>query len=64
MLKLSSSPGWMVDGPIYLSATGTTGNTLTQTPPVTTDSVTQVLGVALAADIIHFMPSLVQVTHI
>jgi len=62
-LRLSSSPGWTVGGLIYLSTTGTTGNTLTQTAPSSTGNAIQILGVAIKADTILFEPSLVQVVH-
>jgi hypothetical protein len=62
-LKLASSPSWTAGGLVYLTITGTTGNTLSQTPPSATNNSIQVLGVALAADTILFMPSLVQVEH-
>ena len=55
---------WTVGGLIYLSTTGTTGNTLTQTAPSGADDVIQILGVATHADRMHFMPSLAQVEHI
>jgi hypothetical protein len=61
--KLASSPSWTVGGLIYLSITGTTGNTLTQTAPSSTNNSIQILGVALAADTFLFQPSLVQVEH-
>lgn len=48
-------------GPIYLSATGTTGNTLTQTAPSGTGNIVQIIGYALSADAIFFNPQLVQV---
>jgi hypothetical protein len=54
---------WTVGGLIYLSATGTTTNTLTQTAPTATDSVTQILGVATHQDRLYFCPSLVQIEH-
>jgi len=54
---------WTVGGLIYLSLTGTTGNTLTQTRPSATDDVIQIIGVATHADRIFFNPSLVQVEH-
>lgn len=55
---------WTVGGLIYLSATGTTGNTLTQTAPSAANNVIQILGVATAADELVFTPSLVQVEHV
>lgn len=58
------APGWTIGLPIYLSVTGTTGNTMTQTPPAATNNVIQYLGTALAADTIFFNPCLVQVEHV
>jgi len=55
---------WTVGGLIYLSTTGTTGNTLTQTAPSGANNVIQVLGVATHADRMLFKPSLVQVEHV
>lgn len=55
---------WTVGGKIYLSITGTTGNTLTQTPPSGANNVIQILGVATAADEMIFSPQLVQVEHV
>ncbi|MDD5006416.1 MAG: hypothetical protein PHS33_07980 [Candidatus Omnitrophica bacterium] len=52
---------WTVGGLIYLSVTGTTGNTLSQTAPTGTDDVVQILGVALSADMILFTPNLMQI---
>lgn len=63
VLRLSSSPSWTVGGFVYLSTTGTTTNTLTQTAPSGANNVIQILGVALAADTILFAPQLVQVEH-
>ena len=54
---------WTPGGLIYLSTTGTTGNTLTQTAPSGTDDVIQILGVATHADRMIFSPQLVQVEH-
>jgi hypothetical protein len=51
---------WTVGGFVYLSTTGTTGNTLTQTAPSTAGQVVQVLGVATHADRIYFKPELIQ----
>ena len=48
---------------IYVSATGSSGNTLTQTPPTATDSVTQIVGYPLTATSIYFNPQLVQIEH-
>lgn len=50
---------WTVGGLVYLSTTGG----ITQTAPTGTDDVVQVLGVAYAAKIIFFNPSLSQVEH-
>jgi len=49
--------------PVYLSTTGTTGNTLTQTAPSGTNNVIQILGWAIASHILLFSPQLVQVEH-
>jgi hypothetical protein len=54
---------WTVGGLIYLSTTGTTGNTLTQTAPSGANNVIQILGVATHADYILFNANLVQVEH-
>ena len=55
---------WTVGGIIYLSVTGTTGNTLTQTAPSGANEVIQVVGIATHADRIYFNPQLVQVEHV
>lgn len=55
---------WTVGAPIFLSLTGTTTNTLTQTAPSATNEVVQILGVATHADRIYFNPSLAQVEHV
>ena len=52
---------WTVGDYIYLSTTGTTGNTLTQTAPSTTGEIVQVLGVATHADRVYFKPELIQI---
>lgn len=57
---------WAIGEWIYLSLTGTSGNTLTQTSPfdaepVVEDTVVQLLGVANTADSFYFNPQLVQV---
>jgi len=51
---------WTVGGPIYLSETAAG---MTQTAPTTTNSCTQVLGVATHADRIYFNPSLDVIVH-
>jgi len=48
-------------GLIYLSTTGTAGNTLTQTPPSLSGEVVQVIGYAVTADTMFVSPSLVLV---
>lgn len=50
---------WTVGGLIYLSTTGTSGNTLTQTAPSGTGDIVQILGKATHADRIYFRPELV-----
>jgi len=57
---------WSIGEWIYLTLTGTTGNTLTQTSPfdadpIVEDTVVQLLGVANTADTFYFNPQLVQV---
>ncbi len=59
----NDSWAWTVGGLIFLSTTGTTGNTLTQTAPTGEDDVIQVLGIATHADRIFFNPSLAQVEY-
>lgn len=46
-----------VGGYIYLSTSGTTGNTLTQTPPSAPDDAIVILGVATHADRLMFNPA-------
>jgi hypothetical protein len=58
------APAWTVGGLVYITETGTTGNTLSQTPEAQTDEVIQIVGKALAADILLFTPSLSQVEHV
>jgi len=62
-MRLSSSPSWVKGSIVYLSTTGTTGNTLTTTPPSGSNNVIQPLGIALTTDTILFMPNLTQVEH-
>lgn len=52
---------WTVGGLIYLSTSGITGSTLTQTAPSGTGDVIQTLGVALSADMIYFYPDITNV---
>jgi len=52
---------WTVGGLIYLSTTGTTGNTLTQTAPTGTGDIVQIVGVATHADRMYFKPELIQI---
>jgi hypothetical protein len=52
---------WTVGGYIYLTITGTTGATLSQTAPVASGNVVQILGVATHSDRMMFMPNLCQV---
>lgn len=55
---------WTVGGLIYITVTGTTGNTLSQTAPSGTNDVIQIVGVATHADRMLFMPNLVQIEHV
>ena len=52
---------WTIGSPIYLTITGTTTNTLSQTPPSGNGEQVVVIGYALTADSIFFSPSLVLV---
>jgi hypothetical protein len=52
---------WTVGGHVYLSTTGTSGNTLTQTAPSGEDDCVVVIGVATHADRIYFNPSMLVV---
>ena len=54
---------WTVGGVVYLSTTGTTANTLTQTAPSGTDDCIVIVGVATHADRMYFNPQLVIVEH-
>ena len=54
---------WTVGGYVYLTVTGTTGNTLSQTAPSAEDDCIAILGVATHADRIYFNPQLVVVEH-
>lgn len=52
---------WTVGGLIYLSTTGTTGNTMTQTAPSGAADIVQILGKATHADRMYFRPELVTI---
>lgn len=52
---------WTVGGLIYITITGTTTNTLSQTKPTATNEVVQIVGVATHADRMIFDPQLPQV---
>jgi len=52
---------WTVGGLIYLTITGTTGNTLSQTAPAVAGEQVQVIGMATNVDRMTFTPSLVLV---
>jgi hypothetical protein len=60
----NDSWNWTVGSLIYLSTTGTTGNTLTQIAPFGANNVIQILGVATSAHEMIFAPQLVQVEHV
>lgn len=49
---------WTVGGVIYLSTTGTSTNTLTQTKPTGTGDIIQIVGIATHADRMIFKPDL------
>ena len=54
---------WTPGGLIFLTVTGTTGNTLSQTAPTGVNDIVQILGWALSADVMFFNPQMVQVVH-
>ena len=54
---------WTPGGFVYLTVTGTSTNTLSQTAPTTTDSCTVIIGMATHADRMIFFPQLVIVEH-
>lgn len=47
---------WTAGAPIYISASGTTGNTLTQTMPSVPESCVKIIGYAFSGTIIFFKP--------
>ena len=49
---------------IYLSTTGTVGNTLTQNIPTGADDAIVVTGIATSVDYMYFNPSLIVVEHV
>ena len=54
---------WTPGGKIFLTVTGTTGNTLSQSAPTGTDDCVVILGVATHADRMIFKPESVIVEH-
>ncbi|MDP1621571.1 MAG: metallophosphoesterase [Bacteroidales bacterium] len=54
VLRSDKWPDWTVGGLLYVSTTGTTTNTLTQTPPGALNNIIIPVGVALAPKIIYF----------
>lgn len=52
---------WTVGAPIYLSETA---GALTETQPTTTDAVIRVVGFAVSADVIYFLPESSYITHV
>ena len=55
---------WTPGGWIYITVTGTSGNSLSQTPVSATDDVVQIVGIATHADRMFFNPQLVQIEHV
>jgi hypothetical protein len=55
---------WTVGGLIYVSITGTTGNTLTQTAPSATNNVIMPIGIALSASTIYFFGNMNSLEHL
>lgn len=60
----NDSWSWTVGGLIYVSTTGTTGNTLTQTAPSGANNVVMPVAVALTAKIIYFYGNMTSVEHL
>ena len=52
---------WTPGGAVYLTITGTTGNTLSQTAPSGTGEAVVIVGRATTADILYFYPQVVTV---
>ncbi len=55
---------WTAGLLVYVSTTGTSGNTLTQTPPAGANNVTVPIGIALTADVIDFWGNLNTIEHL
>jgi hypothetical protein len=62
-VRYDSWAGWTVGGTIYLTTTGTTGNTLTQAAPSGANNVIQSIGVAIASKIILFNGTTTPIEH-
>ena len=54
---------WTVGGFVYLTVTGTTTNTLSQTAPSGADDCIVILGVATHSDRLYFSPQLIIIEH-
>lgn len=52
---------WTVGGLVYISVTGTTGNTLTQTAPTSANNIVNPIGIAIHADYMLVNPTYVLV---
>ncbi|MEI6577717.1 MAG: hypothetical protein WCO63_16190 [Bacteroidota bacterium] len=52
---------WTVGSPIYVSSTGTTANTLTQTAPSAAHNVVMSVGIALSSHVMYFFGSLIPI---
>jgi hypothetical protein len=67
VIGMASDASWAfspVGSLLYLSITGTTGNTISTAAPTGANEVIQILGVAHAADTMFFNPCLVQIEHL
>lgn len=57
----TKAPVWWPGYPVYLTANGTAGNTLSQTAPSGAGNIVQIIGIALSDDVLLVRPSFAQV---
>jgi len=56
-----ASWNWTPGGMIYVTVNGSTGSTLSQTPPSAAEDVVQIVGWALSANVMVFKPELTRI---